>query len=332
MLPTGPRHFLAPAGAPPLFLTPGKLFTIGRAPECSFSVPSKRVSRLHAEISWVSDKPLITDKDSSNGVFVNGARIKSVALQPGDELEIGPFLCVYRFGDPSAVKADSAEVSKTMADKGDVLGGQITEVGLTEVLQGLEFNAKTGTLNVFSREVSGWLTILSGSPGASEANEKRDEEAILELLLLKQGRFTFTSELRTPEKRIKATVTALLLEWGRRADEREGAAAAAAASMNPGATATLEAVSAEPSSDVTTEEPAPAATAIFKHVEAELGTSPDLGSVKEADTDTATDSVATATERTDAPSSAEPSGTPASEAPAGDSPREGKAPGFDFPS
>ncbi len=47
------------------------------------------------------------------------------------------------------------------------------------------------------------------------------EEAVFSLLALGEGRFSFTSELRTDERKIKGTVTALLLEWGRRADERE---------------------------------------------------------------------------------------------------------------
>jgi hypothetical protein len=224
--------FLTRAGAPPLVLTPGTNFTIGRSPECSFSIPSKRVSRVHAEIRWQGETPVLVDRDSANGVYANGKRIKEAPLSSGDEIEIGPFLCVYRFGDPEEAKAESGEISKTMADKGDVLGGRITESGLAEILQSLEFNTKTGTLSVFARSFSGWITIENGVPGAAESvdpggdrGSKTDVEAVMELLTLKEGHFSFAPELRTPEKRIRASITGLLLEWGRRADESAGASA-----------------------------------------------------------------------------------------------------------
>ncbi len=213
------KHFLARAGAPSIDLVAGTEFTFGRNDDCSLPIPSTRVSRVHAAIEWRNSKPVLVDRGSANGTFVGGRPVTEHALAPGDEIEIGPFLCVYRQGD--GTKAAAAPLGeRTMMEPVDLLGGKIQDGGgLAEVLQGIAFNAKTGTLFVFSPEGQGWVTFSSGNPQAAEAGDARDAEAIYTLLAIKEGRFSFTGELKTDERRMKISVTSLLLEWGRRADE-----------------------------------------------------------------------------------------------------------------
>jgi hypothetical protein len=219
------RHRLEAVGSPPIELTPNVEFTIGRQPGSGLTIPSTRVSRLHAIIRWENDKPILVDKGSSNGTFVKGKRIKEHALQEGDELEVGPFLCVYRFGETPATRVprpdETGEMTQTIASQGDVFTGMISEGGLAEVLSGLEFNKKTGTLDVFGKEGDGWLAIENGLPLAASANGLEGNEAIISLLMMKSGRYSFSAELQVKERVIKATITALLLEWGRRADEQQ---------------------------------------------------------------------------------------------------------------
>jgi pSer/pThr/pTyr-binding forkhead associated (FHA) protein len=217
------KHLLVRAGAPPIELEVGKLFTIGRQTTCSLPVPSNRVSRVHAEIKWDGEQPVIVDKGSSNGTFVGGKSVTEHRLATGDEVEIGPFHCVYRFDDPGAqveAENDPMEGTATIAGVGDFLSGRIGEEGLLEVLQGLEFNRKSGTLEVFAREGRGWLTLREGVPYAAEATETVDEEAVHKILAVKDGRFTFLPEQKVQERRMKLTITAILLEAGRRADEK----------------------------------------------------------------------------------------------------------------
>ena len=218
----GKKHLLVRVGAPSIEIVPDQPFTFGRHATCSLMIPSNRVSRVHAEISWEGGRPVISDKGSSNGTFVSGKQIKAHPLSDGDEIEVGPFLCVYRFGEPEASAADNVE-SQTMSAESNLLAGQIDANGLSEVVQGLEFNKKTGTLAAFSRNGDGWLTVENGVPLCAEAGDQKDEEAVIALLLMKHGRFTFTPEVRERERRIKRTLTGLLLEWGRRADEAERA-------------------------------------------------------------------------------------------------------------
>jgi hypothetical protein len=218
----GHRHLLVRVGAEPLELVPGKVFTFGRNETCSLPIPSARVSREHAEIRWDSGKPVIADKGSANGTFVSGKPVTEHALSPGDEIEVGPFLCVYQFAEPEKTKTPVPSFGqKTMIDQGDLLGGQIGKGGLAEVLQQIDFNKKTGTLIVFSAAGQGWVTFGDGTIMAAEAGSQEGLEAIFFMLGLHEGRYSFTQELRVKEVRSRATVTALLLEWGRRADELE---------------------------------------------------------------------------------------------------------------
>ncbi|MFL5605028.1 MAG: FHA domain-containing protein, partial [Gemmatimonadaceae bacterium] len=62
---------------------------IGRDPECGIIIKSKAVSRRHASIAPGLLGYMITD-ESTNGVFVNGARIEGATLlHQGDRVRIG---------------------------------------------------------------------------------------------------------------------------------------------------------------------------------------------------------------------------------------------------
>lgn len=63
---------------------------IGREADNPIALPNDAtVSRRHATISQVSGGYSIRDEGSSNGTFVNGARITEQKLSPGDEVQIG---------------------------------------------------------------------------------------------------------------------------------------------------------------------------------------------------------------------------------------------------
>ncbi|MCZ7582244.1 MAG: FHA domain-containing protein [Deltaproteobacteria bacterium] len=47
------------------------------------------VSRRHARIVWRQGTHYVYDLGSANGIRVNGAKVRGVALAPGDLLEIG---------------------------------------------------------------------------------------------------------------------------------------------------------------------------------------------------------------------------------------------------
>jgi pSer/pThr/pTyr-binding forkhead associated (FHA) protein len=64
---------------------------IGRNPTTDITLLDESISREHAVILYDADSGSFTIEDlqSTNSTKVNGKRIRSVALQHGDEIEIG---------------------------------------------------------------------------------------------------------------------------------------------------------------------------------------------------------------------------------------------------
>ncbi len=67
----------------------GDRLTIGRSPECEIVVASSGASRQHAELTREKDAWTVRDLGSSNGTFVNDARIEETPVSPGDVIGIG---------------------------------------------------------------------------------------------------------------------------------------------------------------------------------------------------------------------------------------------------
>jgi pSer/pThr/pTyr-binding forkhead associated (FHA) protein len=66
------------------------LLTVGRAEDATISVNHNSVSRMHCEIhSLGQGRYEIVDKESSNGVRVNGADLRRGIVEPGDVIELG---------------------------------------------------------------------------------------------------------------------------------------------------------------------------------------------------------------------------------------------------
>jgi pSer/pThr/pTyr-binding forkhead associated (FHA) protein len=64
--------------------------TVGRHPTNDFVVDDPRVSGAHVELSRVGDRMRVKDLGSTNGTYLNGRAVASVApLGFGDEVSIG---------------------------------------------------------------------------------------------------------------------------------------------------------------------------------------------------------------------------------------------------
>jgi len=64
-------------------------FTIGRQEGQNLVLRSDMVSRLHAVIEFRSGKPVLVDKESANGTYVNGVLIREHELRDGDRISFG---------------------------------------------------------------------------------------------------------------------------------------------------------------------------------------------------------------------------------------------------
>jgi hypothetical protein len=63
---------------------------IGRHPRATIVVDSAFMSSEHAQLSWEQERWWVNDLKSTNGTYVNGARIRAATgIRPGDTLEVG---------------------------------------------------------------------------------------------------------------------------------------------------------------------------------------------------------------------------------------------------
>jgi Protein of unknown function (DUF3662)/FHA domain len=78
------------------YVLEGPVATLGRSRECDCVFRDPNISRVHAELrrgptgDWQ-----IVDLDSTNGVKVNGRRVASTRLSPGDEVTLGTTRFVF---------------------------------------------------------------------------------------------------------------------------------------------------------------------------------------------------------------------------------------------
>lgn len=217
--PAPPLALLCCRPLPPLPLGPVPLVTIGRGPDCHVVLPHLEVSRHHCSIKVRRQHLVLEDEGSSNGTLVNERRVATTDLRTGDVIKVGPY--VLEVLDEEAAAAWELEDDQAPAvDVSHAMSGRIDAVPLAEVLQQLEFNARTGTLQVASGRRRGQLVVEGGRPLSAAFQGLRDDAAVLAMLALEEGRFSFarTSELG-PRRMDGATLTALLLESSRRADE-----------------------------------------------------------------------------------------------------------------
>lgn len=90
---------------------------IGRQADCDVSLThSRKVSRKHCCIAQVNSTYVIRDLGSTNGVYVNGARVrKEAGLSLGDELAIGDVR--FRLQNEAAPKSNKATLDDTRSGK-----------------------------------------------------------------------------------------------------------------------------------------------------------------------------------------------------------------------
>lgn len=67
------------------------ILLVGRHQECDVQIPSRKISRRHCCIAQVHDYLVVKDLFSTNGVRINGTRVKEGSLRIGDELTIGNY-------------------------------------------------------------------------------------------------------------------------------------------------------------------------------------------------------------------------------------------------
>lgn len=196
----------------PIALAPGDSITVGRNQDCDLVLRDNSVSRLqgvvHAEgnVAWWEPK-------GSTETYVNGRLATTrVPLDVGDIVTIAAYevsLC-----EPSAGAFGNLDATRQAV----VEMGLLAEVSLADRLQTLERRGKTGTVRVRWGQVEGEIKIAEGQPQQATYGSLSGEEAVLEMLSLREGRYFFMEEAVKGAPSLPS-VTALLIEAARREDE-----------------------------------------------------------------------------------------------------------------
>ena len=84
-------------------LEDGDTLTIGRQLDNQIAVVHSTVSRRHACIARKGEDVVLRDAGSTNGTFVNGAKVTSAVLKDGD---------IVRIGDTHTLKVTMSEAGK----------------------------------------------------------------------------------------------------------------------------------------------------------------------------------------------------------------------------
>jgi len=81
----------------------GKIFNlgavslvVGRRADCDIVLNDSSVSRRHARLEWRGGQYILTDLGSTNGTRVNGIRVVTKVLQPGDTVTLGTTICSFK--------------------------------------------------------------------------------------------------------------------------------------------------------------------------------------------------------------------------------------------
>lgn len=210
---------------PPIPLGPKRMLTLGRADTCDLVLPHKEVSRVHGIIKVSANVIVFEDEGSSNGSYLNSKRISNSIMKEGDRLTLGPYELEIRSREtmddkPSEDTTSNLDLTSVARVKPSAaMTGLLEEVPMTEILQQIEFNKKTGTLTVWNGLIQGELSFKDGLPLSAVYDDKVGAAAVLAMIELPRGRFSLGPELENAEPTIPSTLTGLLLEASRRLDE-----------------------------------------------------------------------------------------------------------------
>ncbi len=211
---------------PPIRLGTRMPVFIGRHPSCELSVRADDVSRRHAEVRCEQDRFVLHDLRSTNGTFLNGVRIEAAApLSPGDRIEIGGRTITFCMIEPQGGTAwgggdDAATViCEQPAGSQAHFSGQLAEVPTAALFQLLEMGSNTGMISIQSDDGEARVYFEMGRPVHAETEKNVGFDALLAIAMIEKGHFEFGPTTDPFEHTVQASVTEVLLEACRLADE-----------------------------------------------------------------------------------------------------------------
>jgi pSer/pThr/pTyr-binding forkhead associated (FHA) protein len=209
---------------PPLTLpAEGEVF-IGRSKTAHIKLTDPDTSRRHAKIVCGGGSYVVHDLLSTNGTWINGARVDEHALEPGDRITVGSTdIAFVQVESEPGLAAEPGEEAQTLfverSTSAESFRGDLAEIPTFAVLQILEMGRKTGVLVIDSDGACGRLWLQRGDPVHAQTKGQVGFDAAVALVNAQTGRFGFEPDPEPPARTIEATVTQLLLEASRILDE-----------------------------------------------------------------------------------------------------------------
>jgi PAS domain S-box-containing protein len=85
---------------------------IGRDRSCELALDDEAASRVHSEVIRTDDRFILRDLNSTNGTFVNGARVAEAPLQNGDRIGVGDTVMLAQLDLPQEKSVPQIVFSK----------------------------------------------------------------------------------------------------------------------------------------------------------------------------------------------------------------------------
>jgi pSer/pThr/pTyr-binding forkhead associated (FHA) protein len=199
---------------------------IGRHPSCELSLRSDDVSRRHAEVRCEQEGYVLHDLRSTNGTFLNGAPIDSAqALSAGDRILIGGRTITFCEIAPQEGTSwgDTDEAATVICHQPSPsqahFSGDLAQIPIPALFQLLEMGSNTGLIAISSDDGEAQVHFEMGRPVHAATEKHVGFDALLEIAAIERGHFAFGPSDVEFDATIQASVTEVLLEACRLADE-----------------------------------------------------------------------------------------------------------------
>lgn len=148
--------------------------SVGRSEESDLRIPLGDVSRKHARLVREGDQMRLEDLGSSNGTFLNGARVERDAyLQAGDSIQVGPVVFVLQV-DGYPADEELNPITAEAAAAAAMVAGQGGEAGATDAGLGGDGMEPLEAIEPAGVEASGGLGDLDPLPDLGDQGPAGD--------------------------------------------------------------------------------------------------------------------------------------------------------------
>lgn len=164
----------------------GGSYVFGRGADADIVLPSDLVSRTHARVVANASDLIVNDLESSNGTFVNGARvIGEMRVAIGGVVSIGDQVCRVYGASPQGLLPGAAP--------GTISGG-LTEVPPAVLFRLIAVLKKSGVLDLTSPPLESKITFARGQIAEVLVDLRKTRDPIQALTAVMRWKGTFDFE------------------------------------------------------------------------------------------------------------------------------------------